>query len=94
MMDGHLEQIRRNFGLPSIEDEDQFMGEKVEEQMKEVPVSREIPIKNEVVEVYEPRIPYPQRLIEVTMEHENSLPKDLMENMKKKWWKTIKEVHT
>ncbi|KAL4287403.1 hypothetical protein AHAS_Ahas19G0182700 [Arachis hypogaea] len=37
-------------------------------------------MNDEVVELYEPRISYPQRLIEVTMEHEDSLPKDLMEN--------------
>ncbi|KAL4306705.1 hypothetical protein AHAS_Ahas16G0205000 [Arachis hypogaea] len=56
------------------------MGEEVEEQEKEVPVSSEISIKNEVVEVFEPKISYPQRLIEVIEEHENSLLKDSMEN--------------
>ncbi|KAL4343496.1 hypothetical protein AHAS_Ahas11G0084200 [Arachis hypogaea] len=39
-MDGHLEQIRRNLELSNIEDEDQLVGEEVEEQEKEVPVSR------------------------------------------------------
>ncbi|KAL4381102.1 hypothetical protein AHAS_Ahas04G0099900 [Arachis hypogaea] len=37
-------------------------------------------MKNEVVEVCEPRILYPQRLLEVTEEYEDSLPKDLMEH--------------
>ncbi|KAL4270891.1 hypothetical protein AHAS_AhasUnG0044300 [Arachis hypogaea] len=53
-MDGHLEL--------SSEDEDQIVGEKVEKQGKEVHVSREITMKDKVVE----------RLVEVTMEHENS----------------------
>ncbi|KAL4329823.1 hypothetical protein AHAS_Ahas13G0338600 [Arachis hypogaea] len=37
-------------------------------------------MKNEVMEVFEPETPYPQRLLEVIEEHENSLPKDSMEN--------------
>ncbi|KAL4315474.1 hypothetical protein AHAS_Ahas15G0188700 [Arachis hypogaea] len=63
--------------LPSGKGEEQTVSEEEEE---EVPVSSETSRENEVVEVYEPRIPYPQRLIEVTTEHEDSLPKDLMEN--------------
>ncbi|KAL4287648.1 hypothetical protein AHAS_Ahas19G0207200 [Arachis hypogaea] len=34
----------------------------------------------EEVEIFEPMISYPQRLIEVVEEHENFPPKDLMEN--------------
>jgi len=51
-----------------------------EEEEEEVPISSETSRENDVVKVYEPMIPYPQRLIEVAMEHEDSLPKDLMEN--------------
>ncbi|KAL4343747.1 hypothetical protein AHAS_Ahas11G0109300 [Arachis hypogaea] len=40
-------------------------------------MSSEIAMKDKE---HEPRIPCPQRLIEVTMEHEDSFPKDLMEN--------------
>ncbi|KAL4344391.1 hypothetical protein AHAS_Ahas11G0173700 [Arachis hypogaea] len=79
-MDGHLEQIRRNSELSNSEDEYQIVGEEVESQEQKVSMSNEIAMKDEVVEVYEPRIPYPQRLTEVTMEHEDSLPKNLMEN--------------
>ncbi|KAL4329332.1 hypothetical protein AHAS_Ahas13G0289500 [Arachis hypogaea] len=75
-MDGHLEQMRKHLRLPSIQDEDQSVNEEVEE---EAPVSSKISIKNEVVEVCEPRILYPQRLCELTEEHEDSLPKDLVE---------------
>ncbi|XP_025652445.1 uncharacterized protein [Arachis hypogaea] len=76
-MDGHLEQRRRNLGLPNGKGEEQTVSEEEEE---EVHVSNETSRENEVVEVYEPRIPYPHRLIEVTMEHEDSIPKDSMEN--------------
>ncbi|KAL4315745.1 hypothetical protein AHAS_Ahas15G0215800 [Arachis hypogaea] len=76
-MDEYLEHMRRNLGLLSIEDEDQSVSEEVEEK---VPVSSEISMKNKVVEIYEPWIPYPQRLIEVIEEHENLLPKDSMEH--------------
>ncbi|KAL4344363.1 hypothetical protein AHAS_Ahas11G0170900 [Arachis hypogaea] len=58
-MDGRLEKIRRNLGVPSIEDEDQFVKEEVEEQDEEAPVSNETSMEEEVVEVYEPRILYP-----------------------------------
>ncbi|KAL4306696.1 hypothetical protein AHAS_Ahas16G0204100 [Arachis hypogaea] len=78
-MDGHLEQIRRNLELSNIEDEDKFVGEKVEEQEKEAPVSIENSIKNEVVEVFEPEIPYPQKIIRVIEDQEDSLPKDSIE---------------
>ncbi|QHO19932.1 uncharacterized protein DS421_11g333410 [Arachis hypogaea] len=79
-MDGHLEQIRRNLELSNIEDEDQYVKKEVEEQDEEATVSSKISMNNEVMEVYEPRIPYSQRLIKVTMEHEDSLPKDVMKN--------------
>nr|XP_025628345.1 putative uncharacterized protein DDB_G0287113 [Arachis hypogaea] len=78
-MDGHLEQIRRNSELSSKEDEDQSV-ELEKEVQEEAPASNEISMKDEEVEVYEPTIPCPQRLIEVTMEHEDFLPKDLMGN--------------
>ncbi|QHO42171.1 uncharacterized protein DS421_5g151910 [Arachis hypogaea] len=68
-IDGHLEQIRKHFGLPSSEDEDQFVGEEVKKEEQKVPVSSESAMKDEE---HEPRIPCPQRLVEVTMEHENS----------------------
>ncbi|KAL4293153.1 hypothetical protein AHAS_Ahas18G0099600 [Arachis hypogaea] len=76
-MDGHLEQRRINLGVPIIEDKEQSVSEEVEEQEQKVPVSSEIAMKDEE---HEPRILYSQRLIEVTMEHEDSLPKDLMED--------------
>ncbi|QHN86153.1 uncharacterized protein DS421_16g543560 [Arachis hypogaea] len=78
-MDGYLEQIRRNLGLPSIEDEDQSVSEEVEEKAL---VPSENPMKKEVVEVFEPMTSYPQRLLEVTEEHEDSLLKDLVEHHK------------
>ncbi|KAL4315853.1 hypothetical protein AHAS_Ahas15G0226600 [Arachis hypogaea] len=40
-MDGHLEQRRRNLGVPSIEDKEQSVSEEVEEQDKESPSSIE-----------------------------------------------------
>ncbi|KAL4337434.1 hypothetical protein AHAS_Ahas12G0109800 [Arachis hypogaea] len=73
-MDEHLEKIKKHSGLPSIEDENQSVSEEVEE---EAPASSEISMKNEVVEVYEPRILYPQRPLEMTREHENSQPHKL-----------------
>ncbi|KAL4293719.1 hypothetical protein AHAS_Ahas18G0156200 [Arachis hypogaea] len=140
-MDGNLEKIRKHSGLPSIEDENQYVSEEVEEQdeekllevtkeyensqptqklesvieryeeeMKkfwkeqqtssievlfkqmlsakeeveeqdeEVPVPNGISIEEEVVEVFQSVTPNPQRLLEVTEEHEDSLPKDSMEN--------------
>ncbi|QHO16094.1 uncharacterized protein DS421_10g300670 [Arachis hypogaea] len=54
--------------------------EEVEEQDEKVSVSSENSIKKEVMEVFEPVNPYPQRPLEVIEEHENSLPKDSMEN--------------
>ncbi|KAL4287601.1 hypothetical protein AHAS_Ahas19G0202500 [Arachis hypogaea] len=64
-IEGHLKKIRKHLGLLSKEDEDQFLGVKdeVEEQEKEATVSSETSMKKDVVEVYEPRIPYPQRLL-------------------------------
>ncbi|KAL4300365.1 hypothetical protein AHAS_Ahas17G0193600 [Arachis hypogaea] len=85
-IEGHLEQIKKNIGLLSKEDEDQFVGtkEELEEQEKEAHVPSEIPMKKEVVEAYEPRIPYPQRLLEVTKQHANSLPKEVMQATKER----------
>ncbi|KAL4391508.1 hypothetical protein AHAS_Ahas03G0252100 [Arachis hypogaea] len=54
--------------------------EEVENQDEEVPVSSKLSMKNEVVEVFEPEAPYPQKPIEVTIDHEDSLPKDFMES--------------
>ncbi|KAL4315686.1 hypothetical protein AHAS_Ahas15G0209900 [Arachis hypogaea] len=68
-MDGHLEKIRKHSGSPSIEDENQSVSEEVEE---EAPVSSKISMKNEVVEVFEPKAAYPQKPLEMTKEHENS----------------------
>ncbi|KAL4287451.1 hypothetical protein AHAS_Ahas19G0187500 [Arachis hypogaea] len=68
--------------MPSKEDDDQMevTGEESDEQEKEEFVSSEIPMKKEeVVRVYKPKAPYPQRLLGVTKEHENSLPKDSMQ---------------
>ncbi|KAL4286776.1 hypothetical protein AHAS_Ahas19G0120000 [Arachis hypogaea] len=79
-MDKHLEQIRRNLELSNIEDEDQYVKEEVEEQENEVPVSSEVSMKNEVVEVFEHMTSYSQKLSELTEEHEDSPPKDLMED--------------
>ncbi|KAL4321892.1 hypothetical protein AHAS_Ahas14G0155900 [Arachis hypogaea] len=76
-MDGHLEQIRRNLKPSNSEDEDQFVDEEVEKQEPKVPVSSEIVLKDEEHEL---RILHSQELIEVTIEHEDSLPKDLMES--------------
>ncbi|KAL4371798.1 hypothetical protein AHAS_Ahas06G0201800 [Arachis hypogaea] len=72
-MDEHLEKMRRNLELLSKKDEYQSVGvkEEVEEQDEKAPVSSEISMKNEVMEVYEPRISYPQRPLEMTKEHEN-----------------------
>ncbi|KAL4329423.1 hypothetical protein AHAS_Ahas13G0298600 [Arachis hypogaea] len=66
---GHLDQIAKNLGVVLIkEDEDQFVSVKEEwgKQDEEAPVSSKISMKNEVVEACEPRIPYPQRLLEGT----------------------------
>ncbi|KAL4344638.1 hypothetical protein AHAS_Ahas11G0198400 [Arachis hypogaea] len=79
-MDGHLEQGKRNLGDPRIEDKEQSVSEEVKEQEQEAPVSSKLSMKNEVVEVFEPKTTYTQKLIEVTEEHETSLPKDLMED--------------
>ncbi|QHO46653.1 uncharacterized protein DS421_6g189430 [Arachis hypogaea] len=85
-IDGHLEQIRKHFGLPSSEDEDQFVGEEVEKQEKEVHVSSEISMKNEVAEN--------EIELEVIKEHEHSQPSQTSlesviekyeEEMKKSW---------
>lgn len=94
-MDDHLEKIKKHSELLSKEDEDQSVGvkEEVEEQEEEAPVSSETSMENEVVEVYEPRISYPQRLLEVTKEDENSQPIQELESvieryeeeMKKSW---------
>jgi len=66
---------------------DQMLSTKdeVEEQEEEAPISRETSIENEVTEVCEPRIPYTQRLLEVTEEREDSLPKDLVEYHVEEW---------
>ncbi|KAL4391278.1 hypothetical protein AHAS_Ahas03G0229100 [Arachis hypogaea] len=76
-IEGHLEQRRAHSGLPNGMDEEQTVSEEEEE---ETPVSSETSKENEVMEVYEPRIPYPQRLIEVVEDHEDSLLKNLMED--------------
>ncbi|KAL4276353.1 hypothetical protein AHAS_Ahas20G0198700 [Arachis hypogaea] len=50
--------------------------EESEEQEKEAAIPSEIHMmKEEVVRVYKPKAPYPQRLLRVTKEHANSLPK-------------------
>ncbi|KAL4345101.1 hypothetical protein AHAS_Ahas11G0244700 [Arachis hypogaea] len=79
-MNGPSEQTKRNLESSNSEDEDQFMGEKVEKQDEEASVSSEISMKKEAVEVFEPVALYSQKLIEVVEEHETSLPKELMEN--------------
>ncbi|QHN92895.1 uncharacterized protein DS421_17g587940 [Arachis hypogaea] len=75
-MDGYLEQARRNKELISKEDEDQLVDvkEEVEEQDKEVAVSSENSMEEEVVELFEPETAYPQNPLEMTKEHENSQP--------------------
>jgi len=70
----------------SKEDEDQMVGEKegLEKQEKEAPIPSEIPMKKEeVMRVYKPKAPYPQRLLRVTKEHANSLPKKAMQDLTK-----------
>ncbi|KAL4345857.1 hypothetical protein AHAS_Ahas11G0320300 [Arachis hypogaea] len=74
-MDGHLEQSKKNLGVPSIEDKEQSVSEE-----EEALVLSEFSIENEEVEVCKPRISYPQRPIDVTNEQENLLPTDLMEH--------------
>ncbi|XP_057758680.1 uncharacterized protein LOC130979289 [Arachis stenosperma] len=85
-IDGHLEQIRKHFGLPSSEDEDQFVGEEVEKEEQKVHVSSEISMKNEVIEN--------EIELEVIKEHEHSQPSQTSlefviekyeEEMKKSW---------
>ncbi|KAL4371699.1 hypothetical protein AHAS_Ahas06G0191900 [Arachis hypogaea] len=85
-IDGHLEQIRKHFGLPSSEDEDQFVGEEVEKEEQKVHVSSEISMKNEVIEN--------EIELEVIKEHEHSQPSQASlefviekyeEEMKKSW---------
>ncbi|KAL4397049.1 hypothetical protein AHAS_Ahas01G0153000 [Arachis hypogaea] len=64
------------------EDQTEATKEKLKEkkQGKEAPVPNKIPMKNEVVEAYKPRIPYPQWLQEVAKEQSKSLPKEEMQN--------------
>ncbi|KAL4373101.1 hypothetical protein AHAS_Ahas05G0048100 [Arachis hypogaea] len=65
---------------------DRFVGEKeeFEKQEKKAPIPSEIPMKKEeVLRVYKPRAPYPQRLLRVTKEHANSLPKKAMQDLTK-----------
>ncbi|KAL4276368.1 hypothetical protein AHAS_Ahas20G0200200 [Arachis hypogaea] len=66
-MDGYLEQARKNKELLIKEDEDQLVDvkEEVGKQDEEVPVSSEISMKNEVVEVFEPKTAYPQKPLEI-----------------------------
>ncbi|KAL4356985.1 hypothetical protein AHAS_Ahas09G0141400 [Arachis hypogaea] len=69
--------------MHSKEDEDQRVStrEKSEEQEKEAFIPSEIPMKKEeVVRIYKPKAPYPRRLLGVTKEHANSLPKDSMQH--------------
>ncbi|KAL4315965.1 hypothetical protein AHAS_Ahas15G0237800 [Arachis hypogaea] len=55
--------------------------EESEEQEKEALIPSETPIKKEeVVRVYKPKAPYPQRLVRVTKEYANSLPEDSMQH--------------
>ena len=55
--------------------------EESEEQEKEAPIPSEISMKKEeVMRVYKPEAPYPQKLIRVTKEHTNSLPKGSMQH--------------
>ncbi|KAL4337295.1 hypothetical protein AHAS_Ahas12G0095900 [Arachis hypogaea] len=75
-MDGYLEQAKRNKEVLSKGDEDQLVDvkEEVKELDKEATVSSEISIKEEVVEVFEPKNTYLQKPLEITKEHENSQP--------------------
>ncbi|KAL4315540.1 hypothetical protein AHAS_Ahas15G0195300 [Arachis hypogaea] len=58
--------------------------EELEKQEKEALIPSEIPMKKEeVVRVYKPRAPYPQRLLRVTKEHANSLRKKVMQDLTK-----------
>ncbi|KAL4276336.1 hypothetical protein AHAS_Ahas20G0197000 [Arachis hypogaea] len=70
-MDEHLEKIKKHSELLSKEDEDQLVDvkEEAEEQDEEVSVSSKFSMKNEVVEVFEPK-----NALEMTREHENSQP--------------------
>ncbi|KAL4315581.1 hypothetical protein AHAS_Ahas15G0199400 [Arachis hypogaea] len=74
--DPHCDGFNNYSRFPSVEDEEQSVSEEEEE---EVPESSEILMKDEVVEVYEPRMSYPQRLLEVTKEYENSQPTKKLE---------------
>ncbi|KAL4337643.1 hypothetical protein AHAS_Ahas12G0130700 [Arachis hypogaea] len=76
-MNGPLEQTRGNLEPSNSENEDQFVGAEVEKQEQKVPVSSEITMKDEE---HEPRILHSQKLLEVTMEYKDSLPKELVEN--------------
>ncbi|KAL4315759.1 hypothetical protein AHAS_Ahas15G0217200 [Arachis hypogaea] len=73
-LDGHLEQARKNKKLLSKEDEDRLVDvkEEVEEQDEEAPLPNKTSMEEEVMEVYEPKDSYPQRLLEVIKEYENS----------------------
>ncbi|KAL4371566.1 hypothetical protein AHAS_Ahas06G0178600 [Arachis hypogaea] len=55
--------------------------EESKEQEKEETIPSEIHMKEEeVVRIYKPKAPYPQRLLVGTKEHANSLPKDSMQH--------------
>ncbi|QHO58191.1 uncharacterized protein DS421_3g88610 [Arachis hypogaea] len=77
--------MRKHLGFLSKQDEDHMVGakEELEDQEKEAPISTETSMKKEVVEAYEPKNPYPQRILEVTKEHANSLPKEAMQDLTK-----------
>ncbi|KAL4315871.1 hypothetical protein AHAS_Ahas15G0228400 [Arachis hypogaea] len=89
-MDGNLEQLRTHLGLPSIENEEQSVSKEKEE---EVPESSETSIEKEVVEVYEPRISYPQRPLEITREHENSQPRQTSLNQRLSTLESVIEIY-
>ena len=57
---------------------------KVERQDGAAYVSSKILMKNEVEEAFDPELLHSQEPLEVTMKHKDSLPKELMEIMKKK----------